>query len=72
MRLMEGAGYSTEQAEQSAADLTHGYPEHGFAVDIGEAMKIGLRVESLPEPQKGLVGQIMQELEQIPLVGRLA
>jgi len=71
VRLMEGAGYSSEHAEQSAADLTHGYPEHGFAVDIGEAERVGLRVESVPDAQKELLGQIMQVLEPLPLVGRL-
>jgi hypothetical protein len=70
-RLMEGAGYPEEQTNLIATQLTYGYPEHGFVIDIGEATKLGLRVEALSPEKKGLLDGIVTQLEQTPLVGCL-
>ena len=49
-RVMERWGYASRDAEdiyEIAYELTWGYPEHGFVIDLREAQELGLLAEQL-------------------------
>lgn len=58
--------YPADKAGEIARQLVHGYPEHGFIIDMEEASSIGLDVQAA-EPE---VEAIMDRMR--PLLGKVA
>jgi len=54
-RMLKG---SPEKAADVAKQLTEGYADHGYCIDVEEARAIGLRAEELPAEQLDVVWKI--------------
>ncbi len=70
IRLL-GNRYPTDKASDIARQLVHGYPEHGFIIDIGEAKSIGLDVQPACPELEAIMDRIRPHLGRVAAVGYL-
>jgi hypothetical protein len=70
IRLLENQ-YPADKASQIARKLVHGYPEHGFIIDIDEANSIGLDVQAAVPDVEAIMDRIRPFLGRLTAIGYL-
>jgi hypothetical protein len=70
IRLL-GNRYPADKAGEIARQLVHGYPEHGFIIDIGEAKAIGLDVQAAAPELEAIMDRMRPYLGKISAIGYL-
>lgn len=70
IRLLKNQ-YPTEKAGEIARQLVHGYPEHGFIIDIEEASSIGLDVQAAEPDVEAIMDRIRPLLGKVAAIGYL-
>ncbi len=70
IRLLENR-YPADKANQIARKLVHGYPEHGFIIDIDEATSIGLDVQAAEPEVEAIMDRIRPFLGRVTSIGYL-
>lgn len=56
--------FTTDEANRMSRTLAWGYPDHGFVVDIEEAVAVGLKARELSVDEMRIVDAIFMELDQ--------
>jgi hypothetical protein len=55
--------------EKTARNLVHGYPDHGFSIDLSEAKSLGLRVKAATTEQETIFDDIRPYLRKLTCIG---